>query len=133
MITPELKDKLLDYIILHSTEMTLSGSSKSLASNLNESESELRAILRQFADKGFIKYDPYMTSEGSFLIRVEAKAHDYFGMGGHVGESRIFELEAEKLTSELLALEKQFGKEPFRDLATAANTLISFFNAFYKR
>ena len=133
MVTPELKDKVLEHIIANADDMEFSGKEKDIAALMEAGPNEIQAILRQFHLRGFIKYQQYMTGGTDFSAVVEAKAHDYYGLGGHVGEFRMLELEFEKLKIQILSLEKQYGKENLRDLLSVSNTLISFFQTFYNR
>ena len=132
MITPELKDKLLEHIVNNANDMFFKGSEEDLAVAMECGAGEILEILHQFNRKGLVQPVEHQIEE-SLGLYVRADAHDYILKGGHVGEFMVMELQLQKLQSELLALEKQFGREPFRDLATAANTLTSFFQAFYHR
>jgi hypothetical protein len=132
MITPELKDKLLEYVIITGGDkLHFSCDQKKLAPEFETSCEILDVIFEQFHKRGFIKYSPY--AGWSCSIDVKAPAHDYYGMGGHVGEFTMLERNFEKLKMELLQLETNYSKEKVRDVQSVANTLISFFGMYYHR
>ena len=115
MITPIIKDNILEMLVSDCPNMSYSGSLESMSQKFSQPEEVVNQILDQFDRKGLIKYRPFMG--GSFSISIKVDAHDYFLSGGHVGEY------------EILSLEKTMDKNKFDKLTTSINTIFNFFTA----
>jgi hypothetical protein len=131
MITPELKDKVLGFLVSNCSNLYYTNDLESFSKEMDVSEPFIDSILEQFDERGFIEYERMLG--GNFMLSIRAKAHDYYLMGGHLGEFRMLEHEFDKLHLEIINLEKQFGRDKFERIATTVQTLIAFFSAFYKK
>lgn len=106
MITPELKDQILEKIKSKSTEVFID------RSFFNHDEKELYMIVRQFAKRGFITITEE-TGYGYMTVRMEADGYDLLRLGGHVFEETIMGSNIKKLDLEIRKLEKDIPADKF--------------------
>ena len=127
MVTPVIKDKILEFLVNSCPEMQYSGDLSNFSNQFSQPEEVINQILKQFDRRGLIKYQPFMG--GDFFTSIYIEAHDYVLSGGHVGEFEIMDLELNKLKTEILSLEKNMDKNKFDKLTTSINTIVNFFAA----
>jgi hypothetical protein len=125
MITPLVKDKVLEYLIQNAPDMTFGSSLEEFSASLQINAPQLDAILQDFDNRELMEYNGYIG--GGFMLYLHAKAHDYYLSGGHVGEFEVMEKQFEKLKVELYALEKTLEKNKFDKIATILNGIVSFY------
>ena len=130
-VTPELKDKILNYIIDNSTDMMYRGNWNNIVQAIGVSEAYVDAILTHFDKRGLITYNS--TMEGNCFIRINVEAHDYILAGGHVGEIEMMGMEFKKLQKEILSIEMNIPKTKFDYIMTSLNTVLGFFAAVYPK
>ncbi len=124
MITPALKDQILKDLVNKAATMTYSGSFEAEASTYGIAKEVYQAIVKQFDTRGFLKLRPFVG--GTFLMTINAAAHDYVLAGGHIGEIEMLELQFEKLKTELYALEKTLGHQQFERIKGIVDTVTAF-------
>jgi predicted translin family RNA/ssDNA-binding protein len=130
MITPQIKDELLKYLLLNCQELYYSGTCDDLAEATEIRSIYIDTILDQFEERGFVKIERYI---GGFALQLRAKAFDYMQRGGHVGEFEMLDMELQKIKTELYSLEMHLEKNKFDKIMTSINTVIAFFSAAYNR
>lgn len=123
MITPALKDKILEYLVLNATDLYYTSTDEELAQQFEISDRILTAILKQFHERKFINYKPYMG--GGFFLDITADAHDYILRGGHLGEFEFLERQAEKLERELASLQSVAPKETYDNMKGIIDTMLA--------
>lgn len=131
MITPKLKDELLQHIVNSAPKMFVGVDLKLVAQQYETSPEVIDAIFWQFHEKKFISYRSFKGYTGH--INVQASAHDYILKGGHLGEFEFLEMQVQKLKNELYQFESSIPAEQFKSLTstlslilTAATTYKSF-------
>ncbi|GAC1422397.1 MAG: hypothetical protein NVS9B7_09500 [Flavisolibacter sp.] len=129
-MNPDLKDKVLKYVILRATDSLMEGSLEDFAREFEISSNVTEAILRQFHRKGLIEFEPFMG--GNFYIRVAPEAHDYLLMGGHLGEFEFLEMQIQKLKNDLYAFETSIPKDKFDDIIKTANIILTAASTFHQ-
>lgn len=103
MITPKIKDGVLEIIVIEYPEMYGTLNTKDIANRLSINEAVADAIIHQFEEKGFIVLKR-LASGGFFQVRVTANAHDYFRNGGFVREEEVLMNELKKVQIEVESL-----------------------------
>ena len=112
MITPKLKDDILQYLVNNSPEMSITGGYAEIAAQFETNKEIVNSIIKQFEEKGFIKYNPLDMSHFHAIIR--ASAHDYILKGGYLGEFEYFERQVQKLSNMLYICHPVKGKNVFK-------------------
>lgn len=123
MVTPVLKDKILEFLILNAPAMRYNAYLPDLAPQFNTNENIVDAIIEQFARRGFLTYEG--TAEGSRFITLTVDAHDYILKGGHLGEFENLEMQAIKLEKELDKLKSVAPMETFNNIKGIIDTLLA--------
>lgn len=99
MITPEEKDKVVNYIM--SIEPISSVIYYDSIKGLNVTENEFYMILEQLGRMGLIE------QKNGYSITKRAELYDFVRRGGFVGQEELIKANIEKLNSELLVLSKE--------------------------
>ena len=128
MITPTLKDEILKFIVVAAPDLTYAGELEELAEQFKISTEVVKAVLRQFHQKGLIKYTPFLG--GGFMLQISADAHDYILKGGHLGEFEYLEMQVQKLKNDLYSFESSVPKEKFSNVMNTLNTILSATSAY---
>ena len=108
MITPELKDKILNNPILK-IMVTYTFNIIQLANELNCSSDTIRAILDYFNRLNLISATNY-TIGGDVIISLNVEASDMALRGGFVAQEELIKKNFEKLLLELDSLKSKFPK-----------------------
>ena len=108
MITPELKDKVLNNLLSHNDE-TYTFNIIQLANELNCSSDTIRAILDYFNRLNLISATNY-TIGGDVIISLNVEASDMALRGGFVAQEELIKKNFEKLLLELDSLKSKFPK-----------------------
>lgn len=121
MITPEEKDKVVNYIM--SIDHLSSAIYYDSIKGLNITENEFYMVLEQLDRMGLIKQ-----SRG-YAVTKRAELYDFVRRGGFVGQEELLKANIEKLNSELLVLSKEL-EDPYAkrvktllDISVAITTL----------
>lgn len=125
MITPDLKDRVLDFIVERAPEMFIPVQSDSLATEMSTNRDVIESLLEYFQNRGLISYKPVLGIV--YLITIKVEAHDMKRRGGFVGEEEMLLGEFNKLVLELQSLQSTIEKNKFEKIMTRVNTVISFF------
>ena len=104
MITPEEKDKVVNYIM--SMDQLSSAIYYDSIKGLNVTENEFYMILEQLDRMGLIRQ-----SRG-YSVTKRAELYDFVRRGGFVGQEELLNANIEKLNSELLVLSKEL-EDPY--------------------
>lgn len=128
IISPQLKDIILSYIISAAPTMRFAGDRFEIATHFNTTEEVIKAILVQFHSKGFIHYTPFRM--GKFQLEVKAEAHDYILKGGHLGEFEFLEMQVQRLKNDLIAFEGTIPQEKYTSMLGTINTILSAASAY---
>lgn len=123
MVTPVLKDKILEFLILNAPAMRYNAYLPDFAPQFGTNESVVDAVIEQFAKRGFLTYEG--TAEGNRFIYLTVDAHDYVLKGGHMGEFENLEKQAAKLEKELESLRPIAPMETFNNMKGIIDTLLS--------
>lgn len=125
MITPEMKDKVLSYLCEH---CPLERAYQLEYEELSEftSKEELKAILLQFARMNILPKLDYWGD--TYIIVLQADAHDLLARGGFVAEQFLFTTELEKIQAELKKLQADANKPELSraDKVAILSNIISF-------
>lgn len=116
MITPKVKDKILEAIV----SGKLPGTSlyyNSLFPNNEISNNELRLILEQFRDNGLLKTLKLGTL-GVYTAFPTADLFDFYNHGGFVAQEELLRANLEKLNLELLKLSKELNPSKLETINT---------------
>lgn len=108
MITPELKDKVLNNPLSHN-DVTYTFNIIQLANELNCSSDTIRAILDYFNRLNLISATNY-TIGGDVIISLNVEASDMALRGGFVAQEELIKKNFEKLLLELDSLKSKFPK-----------------------
>ena len=108
MITPELKDKVLNNL-LSPNDVTYTFHIIQLANELNCSSDTIRAILDYFNRLNLISATNY-TIGGDVIISLNVEASDMALRGGFVAQEELIKKNFEKLLLELDSLKSKFPK-----------------------
>ena len=108
MITPELKDKVLNNLLGHN-DVTYTFNIIQLANELNCSSDTIRAILDYFNRLNLISATNY-TIGGDVIISLNVEASDMALRGGFVAQEELIKKNFEKLLLELDSLKSKFPK-----------------------
>ena len=108
MITPELKDKVLNNLLSHN-DVTYTFNIIQLANELNCSSDTIRAILDYFNRLNLISATNY-TIGGDVIISLNVEASDMALRGGFVAQEELIKKNFEKLLLELDSLKSKFPK-----------------------
>lgn len=108
MITPELKDKILNNLLSHN-DVTYTFNIIQLANELNCSSDTIRAILDYFNRLNLISATNY-TIGGDVIISLNVEASDMALRGGFVAQEELIKKNFEKLLLELDSLKSKFPK-----------------------
>ena len=108
MITPELKDKVLNNL-LSQNDVTYTINIIQLANELNCSSDTIRAILDYFNRLNLISATNY-TIGGDVIISLNVEASDMALRGGFVAQEELIKKNFEKLLLELDSLKSKFPK-----------------------
>ena len=108
MITPELKDKILNNLLSHN-DVTYTFNIMQLANELNCSSDTIRAILDYFNRLNLISATNY-TIGGDVIISLNVEASDMALRGGFVAQEELIKKNFEKLLLELDSLKSKFPK-----------------------
>lgn len=108
MITPELKDKVLNNQLSHN-DVTYTFNIIQLANELNCSSDTIRAILDYFNRLNLISATNY-TIGGDVIISLNVEASDMALRGGFVAQEELIKKNFEKLLLELDSLKSKFPK-----------------------
>lgn len=103
MITPEIKDKILSYLIAQD-EINLDVDFRDLYKQTEISFEKANMVLQHFERLGLLKRTGYM---GGCIIDLNAEIYDFFSHGGFTGQEEILRANLEKLNLELLKLSKE--------------------------
>lgn len=125
IITPNLKDDILNGLISRSESMNHSIGFQKESENYSVPEDVYLAILRQFDKRGFIKLQEY---DDSGYVSISAGAHDYILAGGHKAEFEILELQIDKLKAEVYSLEKTLDHQKFEKLKGIVDSIVAFWS-----
>lgn len=116
MITPKVKDKILEAIV----SSKLPGMFlyyERLFPNHEISNDELRLILEQFVDNGLLKTLKLRTA-GVYVAFPTADLFDFFNHGGFVAQEELLRANLEKLNLELLKLSKDIEPSKLETINT---------------
>lgn len=127
MITPKLKDKVLNAIVKDNLSMTYEINYDLDAPSFNTAPAYLKVIIEEFEERAFVRLDSRFSEA---VIFIKSKAHDFLNAGGYEGEVKIMELEMQKLKTELKALESQIGKDKFDRLMQSVTLFSSYVLGF---
>ena len=108
MITPELKDKVLNNLLSHN-DVPYTFNIIQLANELNCSSDTIRAILDYFNRLNLISATNY-TIGGDVIISLNVEASDMALRGGFVAQEELIKKNFEKLLLELDSLKSKFPK-----------------------
>ena len=108
MITPKLKDEIINEILIsfNESQTELIRIGYDLAKDKDISELEFRVIIKQLAQYGLLSNVRNLTG-CTYDIRLEAKLFDFYNRGGFVVQEEILLANLEKLGYELDALSKE--------------------------
>lgn len=129
MMSPELKDKVLEYIVVNSPNLRMQSSLEEFAKEFQISNNVVEAILRQFDKKGLINFNPFIG--GGFYLEISADAHDYLFKGGYLGEYQYLEMQVQKLKNDLYSFESSIPKDKFDNLINTTNVILTAASAFH--
>ena len=126
LITPELKDKLLDEFIA-TNKVEFKSSYQLVCDALAVDQSVIRCLLSHFEDRGICRIKRYVG--GDFSVILDAKAYDMYRRGGFAAEEYLYQKELLKLEKELDKLCKTFPDKV--SLFSAAINAIGVVKAFF--
>lgn len=134
IITPEIKDRILFFLVENSDVERLSqGNTKDILDELGVSFKTFNAVMNQFERFGFVSDLNLRESYSSFVLLVEA--HDFKFKGGFVMREEIFEANFNKLFLEIESLKKQLDPsslDKLSKISTIASTLLGGFTLLKK-
>ena len=127
LITPELKDKLLD-VFIAKDQIRFSSSVTALGETLSVDRDVVLCLLDHFEDVGLCSIERYIG--GGLGIVLNAKAYDMYRRGGFAAEEYLYQKELLKLEKELDKLCKTFPDKVavFNAAINAIGTVKTFFN-----
>ena len=111
MITTELKDKILNFIIENQEELYVEFDGEVLAPTLETNPKYIAAIVKDLANRGMLEmygYAGYATA-----CHLAVKIFDFYKSGGYAFEDHIIDGNIMKLKLEIEALEANIGKPQF--------------------
>jgi len=127
LITPELKDKLLDEFVT-TNQIAFTTSECVLAEFLSVDRSVVRCLLNHFEDIGLCTIKRNLG--GNVCVILNAKAYDMYRRGGFAAEEYLYQKELLKLEKELDKLCKTFPDKVslFSAAINAIGVVKTFFN-----
>lgn len=129
LITPQLKDEVLRYIV-ESDDLPTDIDYDEFAQKLSVSPDILGLIIEQFADMNLIKANEYT---GGCLVWITAKAHDFIGHGGFVAQEELLRNNIEKLELEIRMLSKELEPkylDRFEKIMSLGNSIVGALKLF---
>lgn len=109
IVTHEIKDKVLKYLIANSSKMSCSYDKDEWGKALGIEPEIILRILKSFKDRNFISYTT--NKSGTGLIDVEASAHEFVLLGGFENEFNNLLVQAEILERKLQEIKNQIDKK----------------------
>ena len=108
MITPEIKDKILSFIVLKD-KIRFEIRIESLANELDISPDIISAIVQYFSRIGLLQINKEMGFMGkeTFDITMNVEAYDLYHEGGFTFQEEILKAQLNKLDEELSLLKKK--------------------------
>jgi hypothetical protein len=118
LITPQLKDKILNDIVNEGIVVQPYDVDK-CANNYDLDDKELNAILEQFEKKELIKITPDFGD--AITLNVKVNAHDYLLHGGFTAQEELLAKNLEKLLLEIESLKPSMPEKVSTITNIAAN------------
>ena len=127
IITPELKDKLLNELVekCEVSELTLINID-SLAKDLQTTSKVIEGIFNQFVDIGLCTPANYRIS-GELHVILNVEAHDMVRRGGFTAKEKILEDNLKKLSFEIEELRPKYSEKVAR-MASIISNIATFYN-----
>ena len=126
LITPELKDKLLD-VLIAKNQIRFRSSVAALSDTLTVGSDVVLCLLDHFEHVGLCSIERYIG--GGLGIVLNAKAYDMYRRGGFAAEEYLYQKELLKLEKELDKLCKTFPDKV--SLFSAAINAIGVVKTFF--
>lgn len=127
MITPELKDKVLN-ILLESNSMTSTINIERLSREIECPYDVVEGILDYFERKGLVA-NKIGFINGDLHITLNVEASDMALRGGFVAQEELIKKNFEKLLLELDSLQSKFP-EKIKTITTIATNILTALNMF---
>lgn len=133
IITPAIKDKILNYLVTDCPlEQLVYSPTEEVLKEADTDHDTLYAVLSQFQRLGFLK-EFAMQSTVTFILHAEA--HDFALKGGFTVKEEVFEANIKKLMLEIDTLKKQVGPDHLdkvEKIASTASALFAGLSLIYK-
>jgi len=126
MITTELKDKVLGYLIENQVDLSIDFDGESLAPMLATSPSYIAAIIEDLSIRGMLAFTGYAGYLTSCWLKV--KLFDFYRAGGYAFEDCIIDGNIMKLKMEIEAMEANIGKPQYDKMMAMVMAVIAGFS-----
>ena len=126
MITTELKDKVLKYLIESEEGLSLDFDGEKLAPQLDTNPSYISAIIEDLSNRGMLEY----SGAGGYYTScwLKAKIFDFYRMGGYDFEDHIIQGNIMKLKMEIEGMEANVGKPQYDKMMALIMAVIGGFS-----
>lgn len=127
MLTSEMKDKLLDWLVKQGElETSLTVRSEDLMRETGLTENQLHSLFNQLLDRGYLRdYGFYF---GTFQWMARLELHDFWQKGGYLFQEQQWRTEASKMQLEIDLLLNQLGPDKL-DIANKISGVVSGFTS----
>lgn len=119
MVTPEIKDKLLGYLITQK-KINFDINFNDLYEQTGISYEVASIILQHFHNKGFITTECYKIG---CWVRLNVEIYDFFNHGGFTAQEELLRANLEKLNLELLKLSKELEPSKLETINTITSVV----------
>lgn len=127
VINPEVKDKILNYLILHAkVEQFQSGDTNENLKELDIDFDTFHAVMTYFERVGFLKELGLNRRGVHFILLIEA--HDFYLRGGYSVQEEILETNVKKLLFEIDNLKKQLEPDKLDKLNKISSIASAIFS-----
>ncbi len=125
MITTELKDKVLNYLVENQDELYLHFDGAVLAPTLGTNPKYVNAIVEDLADRGMLEKQGMAGYHTSCYLTM--RIFDFYKAGGYTFEDHIIEGNIMKLKMEIEAMEANIGKPQYDKMMAMIMAVIGGF------
>ena len=126
MMTAELKDKVLNFLIENQEELYIEFDGEELAIKLETNPKYVLAIIKDLADRRMLEkqgYAGYLT-----VCHLEVKIFDFYKSGGYEFEDHIIQGNIMKLKMEIEGMEANIGKPQYDKMMALIMAVIGGFS-----
>jgi hemerythrin superfamily protein len=131
MITTELKDNVLHYLITNEEDLCVDMvDADKLATELNSKGAYVESILHDLKSRGML--DLYGMAGRIYTCHLTVKIFDFKNNGGYKMEDEIINDQLKKLSLEIQSLSEELAKNKFDKVMTTIGTIMSVWTGAFK-